>query len=129
MNLVIAAQQAATRSALQMLFREEPDLNVVGEAANREALVAHVDSLRPDVVLLDWRLPGQPTAELISALHERNRRPTVVVLSGRPEFEQVARAAGADAFFNMGDPPRRLLALLHTLFEGRGEKQDSPQPG
>jgi DNA-binding NarL/FixJ family response regulator len=121
--LVIAAQQAATRSALRMLLREEADLDVVGEAASSEALVAQVETLLPDIVVLDWRLPGQPLADLIPILHGRNQRPGVIVLSGRPEIEQKIRAAGADAFFHMGDPPQRLLAVLRTFGSGESEKR------
>ena len=115
MHLVIADQQAATRSALQMLLREEPDLWVVGEAADSEALMAQVVAHGPDCVLIEWRLPGRHMVDLIPTLHGRNRRPRVIVLSGRPELEETALAAGADAFFNMGDPPRLLLALLRAF--------------
>ncbi|MFN2169387.1 MAG: response regulator [Anaerolineae bacterium] len=123
MQLVIAAQQAATRSALRILLREEADLQVIDEATDSEALVAHVETFRPDVVVLDWRLPGQPLAQLIAALHNHNKRPGVIVLSGRPEIEQDVRAAGADAFFHMGDPPWRLVALLRTFGPGVDERR------
>lgn len=115
MRLLIADRQAATRSALKILLREEPGLDVVGEAADSQELLALAESHRPDIVLLDWDLPGQPVAHLLAALRGLNSRPSVVILSGRPELEPTARAAGADAFVSMGDPPRRLLAALHAI--------------
>ncbi len=115
MRLLIADQQAATRSALKILFREETGLDVIGEAADSQELLALAESHRPDIVLLDWDLPGQPAADLVAALCGLTARPSVVILSGRPEMEPTARAAGADAFVSMCDPPRRLLAALHTI--------------
>jgi two-component system response regulator DesR len=115
MRLLIADRQATTRSALKILFREEPDLDVIGEAADSQALLALARSHRPDVVLLDWELPGQPAADLLAALSKLNTRPSVVILSGRPELESSARAAGADAFVSMVDPPKRLLAALYAI--------------
>jgi hypothetical protein len=41
----------------------------------------------------------------------------VIVLSGRPELEHTVRDAGAHAFFNLGEPPRRLLAALRAIQE------------
>jgi hypothetical protein len=42
----------------------------------------------------------------------------VIVLSGRPELEPAVRDAGAHAFFNLGEPPRRLLSALRAIQEG-----------
>ncbi len=119
MRLLIADRQAATRLALMILLREEPGLDVIGEAADSQELLALAKSHRPDIVLLDWELPGQSAAGLLAALRELNRRPSVVILSGRPELEPSARAAGADSFVSMGDPPKRLLAVLHAITSQR----------
>ena len=125
MRLLIADRQATTRSALRILFREEPGLDVIGEAADSQGLLALAKSLRPDVVLLDWELPGQPAADLLAALSKLNGRPSVIVLSGRPELESSARAAGADAFVSMVDPPKRLLAALRAITSQRDCEQCS----
>jgi len=94
-------------------------LQVVGEAADSEELLTEVQSKHPNVVLLDWELPGQPTMDLLPTLRSLNSRLFVIVLSGRPELEEAARAAGADLFFSLGDPPRRLLAALQAIGGGR----------
>ncbi len=90
---------------------------VVGEAADSEELLTELQAKHPDVVLLEWELPGQPGLELLPALRGCNSRPVVIVLSGRPELEQAVRDAGAHAFFNLGEPPRRLLETLQAIRE------------
>jgi DNA-binding NarL/FixJ family response regulator len=116
-RILIAGSRSLTRSALRLLLQETSSFEVVGEAADSEELLAQVQSRQPHVVLLEWGLPGQPGLELLPALQGRNGRPAVIVLSGRPELEGAVREAGAHAFFNMGESPRRLLATLQAIPE------------
>jgi two-component system, NarL family, invasion response regulator UvrY len=118
MRILIAARQALTRSALRLFLQKGQGLEVVGEAADSEELLAEVRSRHPNLLLLEWELPGPSTADLLATLRGANSRLTVVVLSGRPELEPAVRAAGADAFFNLGDPPQRFVATLQALKEG-----------
>ena len=119
MRILITAGQTPTRSALRLFLQEGRGLQVVGEAADSEELLTEVQSKHPNVVLLDWELPGQPTMDLLPTLRSLNSRLFVIVLSGRPELEEAARAAGADLFFSLGDPARRLLAALQAIGGGR----------
>jgi DNA-binding NarL/FixJ family response regulator len=100
-----------------MFLQEGCGWEVVGEAADSEQLLAEIRAKHPNVLLLEWELPGQLTLDLLPGLRDLNSRLTVIVLSGRPELEGPVRAAGADAFFNLGDPPKRLLATLESLRE------------
>lgn len=118
-RILIAGSRSLTRSALRLLLQEANGFEVVGEAADSEELLAEVQSRHPHVVLLEWGLPGQPGLELIPVLQGRNGQPEVIVLSGRPELESTVRDAGAHAFFNMGEPPRRLLEKLQAIQENR----------
>jgi DNA-binding NarL/FixJ family response regulator len=118
LRILIASGRSLNRSALRLFLQETRGFDVVGEAADCEELLAQVQTRHPNVVLLEWELPGRPGLELLPVLQGRNGRPVVMVLSGRPELEQVVRDAGAHAFFNLGEPPRRLLAALRAIQEG-----------
>lgn len=118
LRILIAGSRSLNRSALRFLLQETSGFEVVGEAADSEELLAQVQTRHPNVVLLEWELPGQPGLELLTALRGRNSRPLVIVLSGRPELEGAVRDAGAHAFFNLGEPPKRLLAALRAIQEG-----------
>ena len=122
MRILIADNQSAVRSAVRLLLEKGLELDVVGEAADSDELLAQLESLRPDILLLDWDLPGWPTASLFDAFGELDRQPRVIVLGVKPESRQSALAAGADAFVSKGDPPRRLLTAIQALpVEGQRE--------
>ena len=120
MRVLIADDQPQVRSALQLLLKQEPGVAVVGEAENVEEALELAAVRRPDLVLLDWELPGRQAAGLpkktkpglLPALRARCPHMKVVALSGRPEARQAALAAGADVFVSKGDPPERLLAAV-----------------
>jgi DNA-binding NarL/FixJ family response regulator len=113
MRIVLADDRPKTRYALRQLLARQPGLEVVGEATSAGELVAHLEAACPDLVLLDWELPGltrdgSPVAQL------RRLCPglRVVILSGDIGAREVALAAGADAYVSKTNPPERLLAAI-----------------
>jgi two-component system response regulator AlgR len=114
-RILIADHQSAVRSAVRLLLEERLESDVVGEAANSQELLAQLEHLRPDIILLDWDLPGGSTVDLLGAFRGLDRQPKVIVLGAHPEVGQATWAASADAFVSKGDPPRRLLAAVRVL--------------
>jgi DNA-binding NarL/FixJ family response regulator len=113
-RILLADDQPQVRSALGLLLEHEPGLEVVGEASNGDELMALASAAHPDLVLLDWELPGLD-AERLSLLQMHHPALLLVALSGRPEARQRAQDAGIDAFVSKGDPPEELLDTLHAL--------------
>jgi DNA-binding NarL/FixJ family response regulator len=127
-RILVADNDARVRSALQTLLREEPEQLTIHETADLHGLARQVSEFRPDLVLLDWELPGRPAAALLLALHGLTYHPKVIVLSARPESERDALTAGADAFVSKSDPPERLLRSFRRLaLEAREEKSGEYQ--
>jgi DNA-binding NarL/FixJ family response regulator len=120
MHVLLADDQAEVRSALRFLLEQESGMRVVGEAAEAQAVLAQDTAIEPDLVLLDWELPGTQATDLLFALRSRCGRTIVIALSGRPEARREALDAGVDAFVSKGDPPEYLLAILYT-FRSAGE--------
>jgi DNA-binding NarL/FixJ family response regulator len=120
MRVLIADDQPQVRSALRLLLKQEPGVTVVGEAEDTQQTLDLAAGQRPDLVLLDWELPGTWAAgplkntgrHLLPALRARCPHTKVIALSGRPEARKAALAAGADAFVSKGDPPERVLAAV-----------------
>ena len=113
MRVMLADGRYKTRFALRLLLERQPGIQIVGEAADAEALLDQVKVTCPNVLLLDWELPN-PTVKgsLPSALREVCPTLYVIALSGRPETRMTALAAGADAFISKADPPVRLIAVV-----------------
>ena len=114
-QVLLADDQTNVRSALHKLLKHEPGVNVVGEASEAKELVSQVRTIHPDLVLLDWRLPGLSAIGSLPGLRLNNPKLLVIVMSGRPEAGQTALAAGANAFVSKIDPPENLLETLHAM--------------
>ena len=72
MRVLVADSDPRVRKALSMLLRLEPELAIVGESTDASSLLAQVIELEPDLVLLDWELPGSPITTLIERLRKKN---------------------------------------------------------
>ncbi len=115
MRIILADNQPKVRLALQLLLGQEEERSVVGEVANTEDLFAQIEKTSPDLVLLDWDLPGVPMVDLLSALNNTYPALSVIALSWRLEMEYTALDAGADAFVSKADPPEQLLAAIASF--------------
>jgi len=113
MRVLLADDQSKVRSALRLVLEQQPGVQVLGEAVDTTGLLDWMKTACPDVVLLDWELPGPPDDDVLSILHVRCPRLKVIALSGRPEARRAALVAGVDAFVSKGDPPERLLAAVN----------------
>ena len=113
-RVLVADNDVRVRSALQILLKQEAGL-VIGECSDLESLVVQIREFKPDLLFLDWELRGRPATALLFATNVPDVRPKTIVLSRRPESEQAALAAGADAFVSKSDPPERLLFAFHKL--------------
>lgn len=114
MRVLLADDRTKVRSALRLLLDQQPDIEVLGEAVDTTGLLDWIKVACPDVLLLDWELPGLPPAALLPVLQFHCPGLRVIALSSRPEARGAALEAGAYAFVSKGDPPETLLAALHN---------------
>jgi DNA-binding NarL/FixJ family response regulator len=109
LRVLIADDQPQVRSALRLFLEQKLGVNAVDEASNLEQALQLIGVGYPDLVLLDWELPGQSGAATLAGLRRVSPGSTVIALSGRPEAKQAALAAGADGFVSKGEPPEWLM--------------------
>lgn len=121
MRVVVADGNADARAALKFVLKQEPSIEVVAEAGETRGLLANIVATQPDLVIVDWNLPGHPVADLLDALHHGGKEPCVVVVGFRQDDERAAMAAGADGFVNKLDPPSRFIDALEGWLESRSE--------
>lgn len=112
MRILLADGREKVRSALQLLLEQEEDVEVVGEAGSDGDLLAVAEEQSPDVILVDWELPGRPLDVLLSTLRLLLPAVKVIALSGRPEARRAAEEAGVEAFVSKNAPSEELLAAL-----------------
>jgi DNA-binding NarL/FixJ family response regulator len=110
MRILVADNDARVRSALHMLLKQEPGDAVIAESGDLDSVAVQMREFRPELVLLEWELPGRAAAAFLIALSGMELRPKVIVLSGRSDARKMALALGADSFVYKGDPPEQLLS-------------------
>ena len=121
-SVLVVDDQVLIRAGLAALISAAPELTVVGEAADGREALELADSTRPDVVLMDIRMPGMDgltaTAHLLAA--DRAHQPKVLVLTtfDLDEYVYGALSAGASGFLLKDTPPHRLLAAISTVAQG-----------
>jgi DNA-binding NarL/FixJ family response regulator len=118
LNILIGDAQPRVRFGLRLLLEQQPGWRVAGEAEDASALLDHVHCGCPDLVLLDWELPGMPAQELLTVIRQACPRLWVVFMSGKDELRQMALQSGADVFAYKVDPPEKLLELIRGLVSG-----------
>jgi len=112
MRILIADDQERVRFALRVLLAQQPGVQVVGEAASGEALLAQAGAVAADLALVDWELPRLAEAGGLPGIHRSAPALQIVVLSSRPGVRQAALAMGGAAFVSKGEPPERLLTVI-----------------
>jgi len=119
-RVAIADDQELLRASFRLLLEAQEDICVVGEAADGASIVELVASTRPDVVLMDARMPGMDGIEATRLLCESGDRPKVVVLTmfDADEYLYGALRAGASGFLLKNSPPEDLLRAVRVVHEG-----------
>jgi DNA-binding NarL/FixJ family response regulator len=119
-SLVVADDQAMVRAGLRMVLEAEPDLRVVGEAADGEEAVAVVRRCAPDVVLMDIRMPRVDGIEAARRLLEAGSRARVLMLTtfNEDDYLYAALRAGTSGFLLKEAPPEQLVDAVRVVAAG-----------
>lgn len=123
-RLVVVDDQQMIRTGLRMVLETEPDLEVVGEASDGDSAVRLVARERPDVVLMDVRMPGvdgiEATRRIASADGDGDARVAVIVLTTFDLDEYIfgALRAGAAGFLLKDAPADDLVAAIRIVAKG-----------
>ena len=129
MDVLLADKRAAVRSAVRLVLAHEPGISLIAEVETGDELLARIEAGCPDLLLLDWELPGQPLPEVLSTLRQRCPHLQVIALSGHPEVRRLALEAGVDQFVCKANSPDQLLAAIRSVRPasiGRGAPLRSP---
>ena len=127
-SVLIADDDTLVRAGLRMMIETQSDLVVIGEAGNGDDAIALANSLDPDVVLMDIRMPGtdgiEATRRITGAPMSPGEPdpPRIVILTTFELDEYVYEAvrAGASGFLLKRTPPEELLAGIRTIAAGDG---------
>ena len=119
-RVLLVDDDALVRAGLRMILSSSDELEVVGEAADGADAVATVQTSRPDVVLMDIRMPGMDGIAATSALRRLANPPHVIVLTTFQADEHVMSAlrAGADGFLLKDTAPTEIVNAVRLVAAG-----------
>src|SRR5687768_11810264 len=96
-RVLIVDDHQVVRLGLRAMIDAEPDMEVVGEAGEGTAAIAAYEQHRPDITLMDLRLPGMGGPEIISAIRKKSPDANIIVITTYDADEDVYRAVEAGA--------------------------------
>jgi DNA-binding NarL/FixJ family response regulator len=122
-RILLVDDQALVRAGFRMILDAEPEMEVVGEASDGREAVDQVRALRPDVVLMDIRMPdldGLEAARRILAGTPDENAPKILMLTtfDLDEYVYEALRAGASGFLLKDTPPEQLVSAIHVIAAG-----------
>ena len=111
-RVLIADDRLSSRNGLKALLVTQCGIEIVGEAADGQETIQFVGQCRPDVVLMDVRMPLIDGLEATRVIKDRWPEVKVIVLTMYPSHQAEALAAGADAFLVKGCTAEDLLKAI-----------------
>ncbi|MYR60540.1 response regulator, partial [Streptomyces sp. SID625] len=119
-RVLLVDDDPLVRAGLSFMMGGADDIEIVGEAADGHEVEALVERSRPDVVLMDVRMPGMDGLTATERLRSRPKAPQVVVLTTFHADDQVLRAlrAGAAGFVLKDTPPAEIVAAVRRVAAG-----------
>jgi DNA-binding NarL/FixJ family response regulator len=119
-RVVIADDEDLVRSGIRMIIEQQPDLEVAGEATNGIEAVRRTQTLRPDVVLLDVRMPDLDGIQAATRISRDAPRTRILMLTtfDKDRYLYDAMRAGACGFMLKSAPPEQLVSAIRVVAAG-----------
>ena len=113
-RVLLADDNQSFRGTLKAMLSLQPDIEIVGEAVTGREAIRQVTELRPDVLVLDIRLPDYDGLEVLRRLREADDQTRVVILSlwDNAEYRRTAAEQGASAYVVKGAAFTQLLPVI-----------------
>lgn len=119
-RVILADDHVFVRDGIKSLLENEANITVVGEATDGLEALSLIDSLQPDLLILDIRMPNMTGIEVVEQLRSKNNLVKIVMLSMHESEEYVLKSiqAGADGYLLKGSSKEEFLKALHTVANG-----------
>lgn len=119
-RVVLADDHVFVRDGIKSLLENEANIEVVGEATDGLEALKIVETTKPDLLILDIRMPNLTGIEVVEKLRSQNNQVKIVMLSMHESEEYVLKSikAGADGYLLKGSSKEEFLKALHTVANG-----------
>src|SRR5450756_760794 len=115
---MLVDDHALVREGIRQILDKEPEITVIGEAERGDLALELLDSLQPDVVILDVRMPGMNGIETTRRIRAAFPKIRILILSAHGDFAAEAFREGASGYVLKSARSRELVAALRSVFSG-----------
>ncbi len=125
MKVFIVDDSAIIRERLKSMLLEIPDVRIAGEAKAADEAIRSIKKLKPDVVILDLRMPGGNGIDVLTSIKKNSTPPVIIILTNYPypQYRKKCIEAGADYFFDKSTDCEKVLKVLKKLTQKGNEKE------
>lgn len=118
-KVFIVEDHVAIRQSYILLLTRMGDLQVCGEATSAEEALTKIAEAAPDIVLIDFSLPGMSGLDLVQLLQRQSPKLPMIVISGHNEnvFANSVVAAGAASYLVKEEAPARLVETIYQVLQ------------
>ncbi|NNE77852.1 MAG: response regulator transcription factor [Pricia sp.] len=119
-TIVLADDHSLVRDGIRALLESEADLEVIGEASNGREAIAMTDQKKPDILIIDIRMPGMNGIETVDELRKKNSPVKAIILSMHDSEEYILQSvsAGAKGYLLKDTGKTEFIKAIHTVRDG-----------
>ncbi len=116
-KVVIADDSDVLRARLVNLLSENPSIGIVGEARDGIGAIILLEKYKPDVVILDIRMPGETGFDVLKKVKKQKSAPIVIMLTNYPykQYKERCQKDGADYFFDKATEFEKIPLVLEKI--------------
>jgi DNA-binding NarL/FixJ family response regulator len=122
-RILLVDDQAIIREALKVLLEQQQDFEIVGTATNGQGAIDQVETLKPDILLIDILMPGMDGITATQIIHQRFPETKIIVLSGHDDETYLANAlqAGAKGYLIKNTAAEDLGNTIRSVYRGHSQ--------
>ena len=119
MKVFIVDDSALVRERIIAMISEHPGIEITGQAENALEGINSIRKLKPDVVILDIRMPGGNGIEVLRNIKKNSSGPTIIILTNYPypQYRKKCIEAGADYFFDKSTEFNKIIEVIKKLIQ------------
>jgi DNA-binding NarL/FixJ family response regulator len=119
MKVFIVDDSALVRERIITMISEHPGIEIIGQAKNAQEGINSILKLKPDVVILDIRMPGGNGIEVLENIKKNSSAPTIIILTNYPypQYRKKCMEAGADYFFDKSTEFNKIIEVIKKLIQ------------
>jgi chemotaxis response regulator CheB len=128
-RLLLAVYARELKTAFFLTLSGEPNVKIVATAVNSAELLTYSRTFQPEVIVLEWELPGQPMADVLPKLCQAEPAPKIFIISKPSSYQQLREISATGDLFMIDSVPEDFINTLEAVIaagetpsNGKGEK-------